>query len=78
MFLQMEYDDSKVFFLSKLVEKMQVDIPFLSSLPQISLTGCHLGTRKKYRRLVKCGKAATFAKQKVQTGSLSLTLRRLH
>lgn len=48
-FSQMEYDYSKqLFFPSKLAEKMQVDISVLISLPQISLTGCHLATGKKY------------------------------
>lgn len=44
----MEYDDSKqLCFPSKLVEKMQVGISGLNCLPQISLAGCHLATRKK-------------------------------
>lgn len=49
MFLLMDYDDSKeLFFLSEPAKKMQVDISVLSSLPQISLTGCYQATRKKH------------------------------
>lgn len=45
----MDYDDSKeLFFLSEPAKKMQVDISVLSSLPQISLTGCYQATRKKH------------------------------